>query len=91
MNDFTPIPGGGIVQPWELERARRVAVADGFRCHRSIGEDIQSGNVYCGEPAAYEAWNKDRSGRWIAWCDVHVPYQIREAAAKAEKGEKDDT
>ena len=80
-NDFIP-SGGNRVDYNDLGPGYKTD-SPSARCFTVVGEDIQSGPIYCGERAVFRAHNDIG---YVNWCEQHVPRRFREAAEP--KGEK---
>jgi hypothetical protein len=77
QRDF--IPGGGLLSPEEVGSLvfRRTTASELFQCCVSVGEDIQSGPLYCGRIAEWVAPHRDGS---VALCGQrfgHTPAGIQ--------------
>jgi hypothetical protein len=82
MTDFVPSLPRTSVTLDQLGSPQRTDNSS-VRCHQVVGNDIQSGPIYCGEMAVVIAFNKDGSRRWVAWCVDHVPERFRETSEAA--------
>lgn len=79
------IPGGPLVSLDDLEPPQPTDDPTA-RCCRMVGDDVQSGPIYCGRPAAYRAMMRDRSlGGFVDWCERCVPGRFRKALREAGK------
>jgi len=77
------IPGGLPVDLIDCTDWRRTAKDEIRRCCCTLGDDIQSGPIFCGDIADFVATSP--RGCLVALCETHTPRRYREAGEAAEK------
>ncbi len=72
--DYIPKKPVGCRGVRDMVNLRPAPLGCGDRCANVVGDDLQSGPIYCGEPATVIADSKANDGAYYAMCPSHAPH-----------------
>jgi hypothetical protein len=71
--DSIPDDGDGNFSRIDRDDVTDVRPAEpGMRCHAVIGDDPQSGPLYCGDPAYLFCFHKSKNDTYYIMCKMHA-------------------